>query len=198
MDVDLAAGMDAGVGQRFGQGFVGLGQVDVLADEGDVHLVLRVLQGVDQALPHRQVGRLGQDAQLVADDLVQHLVMQHGRDLVDGIGVEASITASGMTLQNSAILRRSSAGTGRSARHSRMSGWMPISRSSLTECWVGLVFSSPAVDVGQQGQVDEAGAVACLPRCPSGGWLPGRAAIRCRPPCRRPRRWPHRRLRRRA
>ena len=26
-----------------------------------------------------------------------------------------------------------------------MSGWMPIERSSLTECWVGLVFSSPAV-----------------------------------------------------
>ena len=25
-----------------------------------------------------------------------------------------------------------------------MSGWMPISRSSSTECWVGLVFSSPA------------------------------------------------------
>ena len=25
-----------------------------------------------------------------------------------------------------------------------MSGWMPIERSSLTECWVGLVFSSPA------------------------------------------------------
>ncbi len=32
---------------------------------------------------------------------------------------------------------------------------MPISRSSLTECWVGLVFSSPAVaDVGNQGQMD--------------------------------------------
>ena len=30
-------------------------------------------------------------------------------------------------------------------RQSRMSGWMPISRSSLTECCVGLVFSSPAV-----------------------------------------------------
>jgi hypothetical protein len=88
MDVDLAAGMDAGVGQGFGQGFVGLGQVHVLADEGDVHLVFRVLQGVDQPLPHRQVGRLGQQAQLVADDLVQHLVVQHGRDLVDGIRVQ--------------------------------------------------------------------------------------------------------------
>ena len=25
-----------------------------------------------------------------------------------------------------------------------MSGWMPMRRSSWTECWVGLVFSSPA------------------------------------------------------
>jgi len=36
------------------------------------------------------------------------------------------MTASGWTLVNSAILRRSSSGIERSARHSRMSGWMPI------------------------------------------------------------------------
>ena len=36
-----------------------------------------------------------------------------------------------------------------------MSGWMPIERSSLTECCVGLVFSSPAVGmIRQQRQVD--------------------------------------------
>ena len=57
----------------------------------------------------------------------------------------AWITASGRTLQNSAILRRSSRGNGRSVRQSRTSGWMPIERSSLTECWVGLVLSSPAL-----------------------------------------------------
>src|SRR5690606_40821807 len=43
------------------------------------------------------------------------------------------------------ILRFSSGGIGYSQRHSRMSGWMPIERSSFTECWVGLVFISPAV-----------------------------------------------------
>ena len=37
------------------------------------------------------------------------------------------------------------AGSGRSQRHSRMSGWMPMARSSRTECWVGFVLSSPAV-----------------------------------------------------
>ena len=38
---------------------------------------------------------------------------------------------------------------------------MPIERSSLTLCCVGLVLSSPrGADVRQQGQVDEQGAVA--------------------------------------
>ena len=32
---------------------------------------------------------------------------------------------------------------GRSVRQTIASGWMPSDRSSRTECWVGLVFSSP-------------------------------------------------------
>ena len=35
------------------------------------------------------------------------------------------------------------AGISRSARQTIASGWMPIERSAATECWVGLVFSSP-------------------------------------------------------
>ncbi len=53
-------------------------------------------------------------------------------------------TAEGSTLQKSAILSFISREISRSERQRRMSGWMPISRSSLTECWVGLVLSSPA------------------------------------------------------
>ena len=30
-----------------------------------------------------------------------------------------------------------------SLRHTMTSGWMPRLRSSVTECWVGLVFCSP-------------------------------------------------------
>jgi hypothetical protein len=40
----------------FGQRLVGFGEIDVLADEGDVDLVLRMFQRIDQLLPHRQVG----------------------------------------------------------------------------------------------------------------------------------------------
>ncbi len=53
------------------------------------------------------------------------------------------ITARSSTLVNSAILRRCSSGNGCEQRHSRMSGWMPMPRSSLTECCVGLVLISP-------------------------------------------------------
>ena len=56
----------------------------------------------------------------------------------------AEITAFSETLVNEAILRRSPSGRGCSLRQTSTSGWMPIERSSLTECWVGLVLSSPA------------------------------------------------------
>jgi CTP synthase len=67
-------------------------------------------------------------------------IRQLGNDLPAG----ASITALSRTLQNRPSLRRSSRGISRSVRQSRMSGWMPSPSSSLTECWVGLVLSSPA------------------------------------------------------
>ena len=44
---------------------------------------------------------------------------------------------------SSAIFAFRSGGRYRSVRQSRILGWMPISRSLFTECWVGLVFSSP-------------------------------------------------------
>ena len=41
------------------------------------------------------------------------------------------------------------------------SGWMPIERSAATECWVGLVFSSPDGPMyGHQRDVQEEAVVA--------------------------------------
>ncbi|MNQ95638.1 hypothetical protein D3C85_1112040 [compost metagenome] len=54
------------------------------------------------------------------------------------------MTARSGTLQNRAILARSLAGMARSERQISTSGWIPMESSSLTECWVGLVFTSPA------------------------------------------------------
>ena len=53
------------------------------------------------------------------------------------------MTASTSTSVNSAIFSRISSGTSVSERRTITSGWMPIPRSSLTECWVGFVLSSP-------------------------------------------------------
>ena len=57
--------------------------------------------------------------------------------------VTLGMTQSSSTLQNRAIFRRMSPVMGLSVRHTRMSGWMPMLSSSFTECWVGLLFSSP-------------------------------------------------------
>ena len=54
------------------------------------------------------------------------------------------MTARSGTLVNSAIFLRSFSGRGCSQRQSRMSGWIPMERSSFTECCVGLVLISPA------------------------------------------------------
>ena len=59
----------------------------------------------------------------------------------------AETTASMGTLVNRLIFALKSGGMGRSVRQSRTSGWIPMVRSSLTLCWVGLVFSSPEVEI---------------------------------------------------
>ena len=55
----------------------------------------------------------------------------------------AATTASVSTSHIEAILRFTPAGISRSARQTSASGWMPMLRSAATECWVGLVLSSP-------------------------------------------------------
>ena len=51
------------------------------------------------------------------------------------------------TARNKAIFARSLSGSGCSQRQTMISGWMPRLVSSRTECWVGLVFSSPAAAI---------------------------------------------------
>ena len=55
----------------------------------------------------------------------------------------AEMTASIGTSQSSEILRFSPSFSSRFERHTMTSGWTPRLRSSVTECWVGFVFSSP-------------------------------------------------------
>jgi len=86
-DVDPAAGMDTGVDQRLGERLVRLGEIDILADQRDGDRVLRMLERVHELVPLREVGRPREHVQLVADDFVEHLLVQHARDLVDRVHI---------------------------------------------------------------------------------------------------------------
>ena len=55
----------------------------------------------------------------------------------------AATTASASTSHIIEIFRLMLVGTGRSARRTIASGWMPMFRKDATECCVGFVFSSP-------------------------------------------------------
>ena len=60
-----------------------------------------------------------------------------------------STTAEASTSHMRATLLLTPSGSGRSVRRTKASGWMPMERRVATECWVGLVLSSPAA--GRKG-----------------------------------------------
>src|SRR6266568_3367719 len=86
-DVDPAARVDPGVDERLVERLVGIGEIDVLADHGDGDLVLRMLERLDQLFPRPEFGGLGDDAELVADDLVEHLLVQHPGNPVNRVRI---------------------------------------------------------------------------------------------------------------
>ena len=163
MDVDLGTGVDAGVLQGLDEGLVGLGKVHVLADEGDFDAVLGVLQGIHQAVPHGKVGGLGQDVQLVADDLVQHLVVQHGRDLVDGIGVQHLDHGFALDVAEQgdlALFVFRDFPVGAAQQHVGLDANFPQFLDGMLGR-LGLQLAGGG-NVGQQGQVQETGVVAAF------------------------------------
>jgi len=69
--------------------------------------------------------------------------MEDQRHLVDRLDVLRVMTASSSTSQKRAIFDLMPAAVAIGAAEQDV-GWMPIARSSLTECCVALVFSSEA------------------------------------------------------
>jgi hypothetical protein len=137
VDAHARTGLDAGMDQRFRQRLVGFGEIGVLADERDTGFTGRMLEPIDDVAPGAEIRRGRIEAQLLGDDRIQSLRVEQQRNLVDAVDVDRR--------DDGALLRFSSSGSGRSLRQTSTSGWIPMERSSLTECWVGLVFSSPAV-----------------------------------------------------
>ncbi len=143
-----------------------------------------------QPAPVGEVGRRRGEAEALADDPREALGLEVERDLVDVVRRRRRRSRPRRGCRRRA---RSCRGCrpvrGRFERSTRTSGSMPMRRSSLTECWVVLVFSSPTEsEVRDEGHVDEAARAGGRRRCAAGGWPRGRAATRCRPPSRRSRR----------
>ena len=98
--------------------------------------------------PLAEVGRRRVEPELRADELVEPLVLQLGRDEVDvgHVGVrdhrvDVDVGEEGDLLADVALRAPPC------ERQTTTSGWIPMRRSSLTECCVGFVFSSPAVSM---------------------------------------------------
>ncbi len=86
LDDDAGVIGSTSVGEGLVDGFVGVLQLDVFADDGDFYFVGRVDDVVDKFLPVVEVGGLGLDAEAVGHEAVELVAAQVERALVDGVG----------------------------------------------------------------------------------------------------------------
>ena len=150
--------MHAAVAQRLGDRQVGVLELHVLADERDPNLFGEDGGPVDESTPAAQVGLGDVEPEVLAEDVVVNPLLVEGqRHLVHVRRRRRRRRRPGTgRLANNAIFRRISVDSTDSDRHMTMSGAIPILRSSLTECCVGLVLSSPAWPIyGTSVRVDE-------------------------------------------
>ena len=141
-----AAVAEARVAQRLGDRQVGVLELDVLADDRDAHALAsaRAARSTSSRQSSSSAGGAS-IAEVLEDELVDALVVEGERALVDVrdvVGGHDRLDRQAREQRD--LLADVAPSSGDSERHTSMSGWMPIRRSSLTECCVGFVFSSPA------------------------------------------------------
>ena len=87
MDVHLGSGMDARVHERLAQRFVGLGEIHVLADHGDVHGARGILETFHHRIPLGEVDLLRLELETLDHEIVETLLVVLARNLVDAVDV---------------------------------------------------------------------------------------------------------------
>ena len=87
VDVNLDARLNAGMHQRLVERLVGVEQLHVFADHGDIDRLQGVKLGIEHMHPLGEVSRSRLKTQLVANNLVEAMLMQHQRNAVDGVGI---------------------------------------------------------------------------------------------------------------
>ena len=78
---------DSAVHDRFVEALIGLGEVDILADQRDLDLELRAVHALDDLFPARELGRARPDVEQLRDLFVDALLVEFGGDLVDAVHV---------------------------------------------------------------------------------------------------------------
>ena len=144
-DVDVAAVLDPGVLERLVHREVRVVELHVLADERDLDRLPPLAEPLDQLVPLAEVGRSARRARASrrragrapAPGAPSGRGRRRGRRsptrrLRVDVGEERDLVAD--------VLRQR---LGRAA--DEHVGWIPMRRSSFTECCVGFVFSSPAL-----------------------------------------------------
>ena len=188
VQIDLHLVGDAAMDERLVQRFVSVLEAGVFADDGYGHLAIRIGHGLRDLPPLLEVRlRCIGDVEGGEHLAIETFVMIGTGHVVDAGDVERLDDRLGPHIAEQRDLAPLVARQRPVGAASRTSGWMPIERSSLTECWVGLVLSSPALGMkGTSVRWMKAGSRAAA-RCRAGGSPRRTAGPRCRRPCRRSR-----------
>ncbi len=128
------------------QGLVAVLQVHVLADHADADgAVRRLLELLDRVAPLGELGLARPDVEALGDLIVEPFGVEHERQLVDARDVHRRDHALHRHVREERDLllqARRDRAIAATDQDVRLDADLRISR---TECWVGLVLSSPAV-----------------------------------------------------
>jgi len=142
-DRDLGIVVEATSAHGLGDRQIGIRQVDVLAHQGDLDGVLGVVHPAQQLVPVAPVDVTEGQTETPDDIGVEPLGVQHPRDVIDARCVDAGHARLGVDVAHQRDLALDAVGERTvSAQHDGVGLDTNLSQRG-TECWVGLVFSSP-------------------------------------------------------
>src|SRR5579875_127482 len=159
LDADVVG--DAAVGQRLAQRLVGVGQMRVLAHDGDGDVALGLADARHDVLPARQVGLARVEAEMATDLAVEALRVVGHRHVVDGVDVERRNHALLVQVAEQCDLPARALGNLAVAAAEQDVG-LDAEAQQLLDAVLGRLALELAGrgDIGHQGQVDEQGARA--------------------------------------
>ncbi len=129
---------------------VRIGQLRVLAHDGDLHLVgvmVGVILFAQELVPLAHVALTRIQTQALANAQVKVLLGKQLRNIVNARAVLVGKDAIGVDVAEACDLSADSVIDMVVGAQHDISGWMPKLRSSLTECCVGLVLTSWAAAI---------------------------------------------------